>query len=686
MRTVERAVRALLVISILAFIVPFGLPASAQSTAVSLTLLSQSPWSARYGDPRLTVSIVATNFGTTPLGHLSVGISIGAHYETVVGYESSLVEGPTNTVFQRVQPVDGRLEPNTSTTLNTSIDLSKVTGIDQTDNQVYPARVDVRSNGSVLASLTTPVLYFIRRPEAPMLLSSWIELAPPIAFGPDGRLVDTGFPDALAPQGQLGAPIAALNGVLGRLHSADQFPMSLVVEPALVEQAQRAAGGYTLTDGTVVPKGTDGAASAAGFLDSLSNAMNGPGVRTVATPFAGSTIPSMLASGQLHDLDLQRSLGLETLHSLTGTTLPTDVARPPSGSLSDDAIGWLADSGASTVLANADTVDRPMPVDGTNPAPTATLSAPDGSPVTVILPDPGIEGLLGRPDLVEDPVRAAQAVLGELAVIWKESPVPETPHVRGIALALPSTLPPRMWAPMLERLQGTPFLRLTDAAAFASSVNPPGEPAVLRSPDASSFPASYTEQIREQQHRIGTYRSMLTEVSPVPDDLTRDIYYSQSAQYVTDWEAGTSWVNAVAATTQHAFDSVKPQVGQGFTFTSGEGTIPIQMGDPGTIPLRVTIQLQSAQFNYPDGYQQVVVLERPNQVVYFRVVAKAAGQNPILVDVIAPNGDEIGDPQAIVVRSTAVNHIALLVTLAAAGVLALLYSRRWWFRRTKVSS
>jgi len=141
----------------------------------------------------------------------------------------------------------------------------------------------------------------------------------------------------------------------------------------------------------------------------------------------------------------------------------------------------------------------------------------------------------------------------------------------------------------------------------------------------------------------------------------------------------------VYAATQQAFDSVKPQVGQGFTFTSGEGTIPLLMGDPGPIPLQVTIQLQSSQFEYPDGDKQTVLLERPDQVVTFRVVAKAAGQNPILVDVTAPNGDEIGEPQAIVVRSTAVNHIALLVTLAAAGVLALLYSRRW-FRRTKVSS
>jgi hypothetical protein len=682
---VERAVRALLVIGFLAFTLPLGVPASAQSATVSLSLLSQSPWNARYGDPRLKISVVATNLSASSLGHLSVGLSIGPHYETVAGYESSLVEGPTSPVFETEDPVAGKLEPNTATTLRIpSVDLSTATGIEQTDSQVYPARVDVRSNGSVVASLTTPVLYFVQPPIAPMLLASWIELQPTIAFGPDGRLLDTAFPDALSPQGQLGAPIAALNGALGRLGPSGEFPMSVIVEPALVEQAQRVASGFTLADGTTVPKGTDGPLKAAAFLDSLSNAAHGPGVRTVATPFAGPTIPSMLASGLGRDLEAQRTFGVETLQSLTGTTLQTDVARPTAGSLSDDAIGWLADSGATTVLGDVDTVARHAEGPSLNPDPTATVNAPDGSNLTIVLPDPGVEGLLARPDLVADPVRAAQAVLGELAVIWKESPVPEGGHVRGVALALPSSLSPGMWTPILDRLRGTPFLRLEDAATFVAGVNPSGEPAVLRSPDASSFPASYIEQIREQQHRIGTYGSILTQPSPVPE-LTNDVYYAESASYVTDWEAGTSWLNAVYAATQQAFDSVKPQVGQGFTFTSGEGTIPLLMGDPGPIPLRVTIQLQSSQFEYPGGDEQTVLLERPDQVVTFRVVAKAAGQNPILVDVTAPNGDEIGEPQAIVVRSTAVNHIALLVTLAAAGVLALLYSRRW-FRRTKVSS
>jgi hypothetical protein len=109
------------------------------------------------------------------------------------------------------------------------------------------------------------------------------------------------------------------------------------------------------------------------------------------------------------------------------------------------------------------------------------------------------------------------------------------------------------------------------------------------------------------------------------------------------------------------------------------------MGDPGPTPLRVIISLESSQFDYPDGNRQDVPLTHPNQVVSFRVVAKATGQNPIVVRVLAPNGHPIGEGQPIVVRSTAFNDIALIVTLAAAGVLALLYSRRW-FRRTKVPS
>jgi hypothetical protein len=95
------------------------------------------------------------------------------------------------------------------------------------------------------------------------------------------------------------------------------------------------------------------------------------------------------------------------------------------------------------------------------------------------------------------------------------------------------------------------------------------------------------------------------------------------------------------------------------------------------------VELRSSQFTFPDGASQEVTLDRPNQIVSFLVVAKAAGQNPIQVAVLAPSGSTLST-QTIAVRTTAVNRIALLVTVAAAGGLLLLFVRRW--QRRKISN
>jgi hypothetical protein len=691
---VERAVRALIAIALLTLGIPAGL-ASAQTASVSLQLVRQSPWSSSYGDPRLLIWVSATNTGTTPFRDLSVALTIGEHYDSRVSYESSLDEGPTTSIFETPhEPVRGSLDPFEPRTFKLKLDLSQTPGIDPVENLVYPARVDIRSGNTVIASLTTPILYFVQEPLAPMQFSWWVELEPTIAFGPDGRLEDTAFPGSLDTTGQLGAPITALDQAL-LAHPREAIRTSLVLTPSLVQQAQEAAAGYSLVNGTSVDAGTDGAATATTFLASLKRVMAARGIESVPTPFSGPTIPSMLASDLRTDLNDQRQLGMQILQSLSGIPAQTGVVRPIDGALSEDALDWLSGTGATTILGDTDTVDRvgEEAVEG-EPAPTATLATSSGGTLDLVLPDPGAEGLLERPDLLADPVRAAQAVLGELAVEWKEAPVPPEPDVRGRALALPSSLPPGLWAPLLERFRRTPFLRSVDPATFAAAVVPHGAPATLRSPDTSAFPFTYTEGpagIRGLHGQIDDYRSMLVEPSPVPDELTRDIYYAESAPYLDDPSGGEVWLGHVHDTTRAVLESVQPRIGQGgsgqggFTFTSGEGTIPIVMGDPGDVPLRVTVRLDSSQFEYPDGNQQDVTLDRPNKVVTFRVVAKAAGQNPIVVRVLAPNGNAIGEPQTIVVRSTAFNRIALIVTLAAAAVLALLYSRRW-FRRTKVPS
>jgi Family of unknown function (DUF6049) len=687
---VDRAVRASLALTAIALFLWTSPAASAQTSSVAMHLVRQSPWNT-FEDPVLRISVDATNSGTSTLGDLSVELTIGAHYDSRLQYDSSLDEGPSSG-FRTSHPCRGTLGSGATRTCRIRLDLSSTPGILQTDNLVYPARLDLRSGDTVVASLATPILYFVRQPIAPMNFTWWIELEPTIPFGPDGRLQDPFFPDSLAtagPGGQLGAPIGALGQAL-QAHPHERITTSLVMTPSLVQQAQDVADGFTRVDGAQVGEAEDGAASAAGFLATLKQVAAGHGVETVATPFSGPTLSSMLNSGLDQDLDDQRTLGMDILQNLSGVPVQTQVARPIDGKLSDGALDWLVGKGVTTILGNVDTVQRTdeTSADTGEPAPTATLTAPDGRPLNLIMPDPWTENLLERQDLVADPVRAAQAILGELAVEWKEAPVPDEPNVRGRALALSSDLPPGLWAPLLERFRHTPFLQFQDPTLFAARMYPPGAAATLRAPDDATFSPTYTDGpngIHALHARVEDYRSMLTEPSTAPDVLTRDLYYAESAAYVSDPIGGEAWLDAVGGATQAVFDSVRPQVGQAFTFTSGEGTIPLLMGDPGPIPLLVTVSLEGPQFEFPDGNQQIVTVSRPNQVVSFRVVAKATGQNPIFVRVLAPNEHPIGEAQQIAVRSTALNDIALIVTGAAAGVLALLYSRRW-FRRTKPPS
>ena len=687
--TTRRAARALLALCIAAAACLAGTPARAQGPTVSLTLLSQTPWSTSYKDPTLEIAVAATNTGPTAIGELSVGLTIGPNFASRDQYEASLVEGPAYPVFVATFPFRNTLPTGKVRTFTIAVDLSAIAGISQTDSYVYPAEVDLRSGGEPLVSFTTPVLYLVRQPERPVLFSWWTELAAPVVFAPDGRLQDPTFEAALASGGSLAAPVDALRAMEAQVGQPD--PIDVVIEPSLLDQVGRMAQGYTAVDGTQVAAGQGGAATASAFLTSLTEAANADGVQISTWPFAGPSIPAMLSSQLGGDLLAQQVVGRALVAKALGVRPESSVARPPTGALSPEALDWLGAKGASTVLADADTIERPLQPGDFAPPATASVAGHSGNPVTLVLPDPGTQRLLESPDLLADPVRAAQAVLGELAVIWKEQPVPPdqpdgSPTVRGLALQLPPSLPAGIWAPMMDRLGDAPFLQPTHAQDLVAGVSPAGSDAVLRAPSTDAFPFDYAETIRGLHGDIAAYASMLTQGSPVPSQLRRNLRYAESAVYLFDPVAGQPWLDAVSATTQAAFQSTTPEgVDQTFTFTSGEGTIPLRMGDPGPIPLRVTVLLQSSQFTFPDGDRQDVVLERPNQIVSFRVVAKTSGQNPIKVVVLSPSGHAISE-DTLTVRSTAVNEVALWITLGAAGGLGLLWWRRWVRRRKTASS
>ena len=419
-------------------------------------------------------------------------------------------------------------------------------------------------------------------------------------------------------------------------------------------------------------------------MASLRSVAQAPDVQVSTLPFSAPLIPSLLSNGLSDDLAQQRSAGDTIVSTALGVQPTSEVARPPQGVLDDGAVDALAAGGATTLLGDVGTVERPAQPNGFAPLPTATLATLSGTQMPVVLPDPGTEGLLLDTSLQADPVRTAQVVFGELATIWRESPVPApqpdgSPTVRGIALALPAGLPSGLWSPLVGRIADAPFLRPTHAQGFAVVVNPPGPAAVLRNPTDVAFTKAYVDGIREERRDVDAYRTMLTVENPTPDRLDLDLLYAESGIYVGEAGelAGRAWIDQVHTVTEDVFARVRPRTAQRFTFTSAVGTIPLQMGDPGPTPLRIVVQLRSAWFRFPEGATQVVTLSRPNQVVSFRVQATAGGQaHPIQLLVRAPSGRQLDDPQTLVVRTAAVNTIALVITVAAALGLAVLWARR----------
>ena len=649
-----------------------------QEPEVSLTLLAQTAVTTPDA-PVVTIRLRAENLGERALEDLSVAVIVGPAIRSRDAYGSALVEGPgASLISLETFTQTGSLQAGASRDLSAEADMSSIDDVSDVDSAIYPARVELRASGLAVASIDTPLVHLVREPDVPIELAWWTELAAPIAFDPSGLLADHSFEDAVAPGGGLARQIEALRAAVASDEEAGTLHLAIV--PAVVDQLGRMADGYTRASGGSVQDGEGGAADAGALLDDLRALVADENVEVVAMPFSAPSLPSLASGGLAGDLDHQQDLGEAVLAEHLGTRASAGLARPPLGALDDASLRWLAGRGATTVLAQSDSVARTAQPNGFAPLPTARVTASSGAPVDLVLPDPGVQALLSDPTLLADPVRASQAVLGELASIWREQPVPGpqldgSETVRGVAVFLPSSLPATMWDPLVRRLTSAAFLRPTAADTLIARVHPVQENAVLvKSGDVLA--RDYVDAIREQRRNVAALQSMLEPPATLPARLERNLLYAESAQYLYDPVAGRRWYDEVRAATDAVFQGVLPDVEQEFLLTSSEGSIPIRMGDPGGATLTVQVVLRSASFEFPTGAEQTITLEGPNEIVTFDVVAKASGPQTIKVKIRAPSGRDVGEDQNLTVRTTAVNAVALWTTIGAGLALVLLWSRR----------
>jgi hypothetical protein len=644
-----------------------------------LRLLAQTAWTTPE-EPSLDLTVRIENVGevtiSDPVVRWELGPKVGARFE----YETALEEGPSFAAAADTEPLPADLAPGDSTEVTIAIDTEETGGIDPTDSGVYPLELELRAEDASIAAITTAAIHVARPPEQRVRFSWWTEIATPVAFGPDGTLVDAGFGDALASGGSL---VAQVEAIANLLRTQADVAIDLVVSPAALDQLRMAADGYVESDGDEVAAESPGPTAAGDTLDRLAAIVEDPRVRLHAMPFAAPRLPALLSGGLATHLQAQWQTGDEVVERILGEGPDPAVARPPGVAFDQRSVEHLVLlRGTTTILGAADSVVRPPQANDYAPPPAATLTTSFGQEVELLLPDPSTQALLEDEVLLEDPIRAAQVVLGELATIWREQPVPGDEIERGLALDLATGLPAEFWRPAIRRLAAAPFLRGTHAGDLADLIEPAPDPAQLLPYDEAGFTEGYADDLEATGRRLAAFASVLEEPVDEASRRRRDLLYAEASQYVENEGSGRVWIESVNDAMDRIFARIAPDTSRVLTYTSsGRIGIPLRMGDPGDRVLNVRVQLASGRVEFLEDDEQSVTLDRPDQVLTFDAEVKAAGPSSIEVFVIAPNG-EVLSRQVLVVRSTAINSIALIITIGAGLVLVGLWSRRLFRRRS----
>jgi hypothetical protein len=650
--------------------------AVSQEPVARLTLVSQTPWNSTK-ERTLEVKVRAENLSDTPLSDLSIGWTLWGPVSTRTGFEESLTNDPGSPVIGGDTIVqEGSIEPGGSRVFTIRPTLESG-GISTIDSLIYPLKVDLRTGFTSLAALRTPVIFLVRRPQTPLRLVWTFVLHEQVSFDANGVFTSTSLERDLARGGRLAGAIRAL---LAMTEDPTQTPVHVVVSPVLLADLARMRAGYTVIDEgqrRQVKEGSGGAAAAAMAIADLRQVVAAPEVELSALPFAVPNLPSLTSGGLSSDLGEQIQRGRDSVETILGRRPDPGLLRPPGSALDPASLDHIAADGVRVLIVDPTSVPPESQPLGFAPPPMTSLRT-SSEPMTAIVSDPNVGAMLSSELVTEDPVRAAQAVLGELAAIWLEQPGVD----RGIAVTFSEEFDPpgAFFGQLVRGVSSAPWLRKSKASAMSDAF-PPNSEGKLADTLPLTFSPTYVDLIKETRRRIDAYRRMQVNESARPDRLDTMLLLAESGQFLDDQSIGLSFVLSAREEIESVFDSVRPDPGQQITLTSSSGTgIPIRVTNDNPEPLRVSVRLVSPHL---DGSPQssMVLKADSTQTVNFDVRLNTSGRYPVNVEVTSPTGRVINS-DTLIVRSTAYNRIALFITIGAALLALLVWARRFVPRRT----
>lgn len=642
-----------------------------EEPAVRLLLAEQTPF-ATAEDP-FRVEVRATNPSTTAFEDLSLAVTVWPAARTRSDYAQVLEAGPISPLGIKVFPLQGALGPGATRSFEAEWERLAFL-VQRAENALYPVTVELRSADARLAELRSSLVFVVDPPLAPLDVAACFVLDAPVRVRADGALIDTEIEEQILPGGRLDVIVGALEDT--------SASVTVVVSPLLLEALADMRDGFRVVGGedTEERPAEDPTAVAAGdLLDRISEiAGRTATTELVALPYASPSVPSMIEAGLEDDLAVQIERGRAVAEGVLGVVPSQTIFRPPSSALTDDSLLELSmilseDGTTESLLVDADAFP---PAAGLAVTPHGAAQVAEGA-MTAVTPDPVVEARTAAAE--QDPALGAMWTIGELSAIYLERPsIP-----RGVAVVFgEGERPPgrflRVFLDGLEVRSGIRWLRGVKATRVAVGQPPPDDPteprklqAASRAPGFSSPVVAGLDQGRDDVDALAS----MADQSPLLDQLRRGLLLAQS-RYLAGHEIDRlALIGSVRTAVATELDKIHPPRASSITLTSQGGIIPVTLRNDAGYPVRVQLTLRSTRLRFVGGPTRRVVVKRPVQQFVFPVRAQTTGRFPVRVQLETPDGVPIGSSR-IVVRSTAYNRVALLITIGAALFLAL-----WWGRR-----
>jgi hypothetical protein len=392
-----------------------------------------------------------------------------------------------------------------------------------------------------------------------------------------------------------------------------------------------------------------------------------------ALPYSNPNIPALIGAGLAGDLPQQLARGQRDVASAIGRAPVAGMLHPPGSHLDQRSLYELQGNGVHTLLVDSGTVDQPTTPLGFAEPPVAALSVGTTAPVDAIVPNDGVESLLQSALPRLDPHLAAQQVLGELASIWLERPSVS----RGVAVTVSehTGLPGYFFGPFVHAIQTAPWLHPITASAMVRVQPPRHHLAGLAGLPGPTFSPTYLGDLQAARQAITTYRSIASEKT-LPAALDQMVLIAESGQFATQENLGEQFLHAVTDRLDAEFKGVSPDTSALETLTSRSGTIIVPIHNLTGHPVKVRVALDGGVRLAVSNNSQVVPVPVGGTTLRFGVQARTTGRFPVQVTISTPDGHITLSQGRLVVRSTAYNRIALVLTIGAALFLLALWARR----------